>query len=242
MSPNFMIAGLASLLLGISKGGLKGMGILIVTMIVYVFGAKNSTGILVPLFIVGDILAVIYFKKHVKIKYLIQFMPAMLIGVVVAVYVGNDWDEIVFKKWISWIILLSVVYMFWSEYKSIVIKSDNYLISSVIGFAAGFTTMVGNLAGPFANLFFLATRLPKKEIVGTSAWVFFIINIFKIPFHIFSWETINRASLMIDLKLAPFVIVGFFLGTQLLGLFNEKNYRRFLLIVTAIGALVILFK
>ncbi len=242
MSLNFIIASLASLLLGISKGGLKGMGILVVTMIVLVYGARNSTGILVPLFIVGDILAVIYFKKHVKVKYLIQFMPAMLIGVVVAVYVGNGWDEIVFKKWMSAIILLSVIYMFWSEYKSIIIKSDNYLFSNIIGFSAGFTTMVGNLAGPFANIFFLATRLPKNEIVGTAAWVFFIINIFKVPFHIFSWETIHRESLLIDLQLAPFVILGFFLGTRLLGLFNEKNYRRFLLFVTAIGAVVILFK
>jgi len=241
MTTNFIIAGIAASLLGISKGGLKGFGILIVAMIVVVYGAKNSTGILVPLFIIGDILAVIYFKKYVKVKYLIQFMPAMLIGVVVAVYVGEDWNEVVFKKWISGIIILSVAYMFWSEYKSILIKSDNYLVSSIIGFAAGFTTMVGNLAGPFATLFFLATRLPKNEIVGTSAWVFFIINIFKVPFHIFSWETIHKESLMIDLKLAPFVIVGFFLGTRLLGMFDERAYRKFLLFVTAVGAVVVLF-
>ncbi len=241
MSGNFFIAALAATIAGLSKGGLKGLGVLVVTLMAIVYGAKASTGILLVLFIVGDIFAVIFFKKYVKWKYLIQFMPMMLIGVVVAVYVGERWDEKVFKKWMSVIILGSVIYMFYTEYKSIIIKSDSKLISGLIGFAAGFTTMIGNLAGPFANLYFLATRLPKNEIVGTAAWVFFIINLFKVPFHIFSWGTINMESFLIDLKLIPFTIIGFFVGTRLLGLFSEKDYRKFLLIVTAIGAVIILW-
>lgn len=233
---------LAAILVGMSKGGLKGMGVFTVALTALVYGAKNSVGILVPLFVVGDILAVVYFKKHVKIKYLFQFLPAMIIGVIVATYIGKDWDDVTFKKWMSVIILGSTAYMFWSEYrgKKLSIKDRRY--SSTIGFAAGFTTMVGNLAGPFANLYFLATRLPKNEIIGTAAWVFFIINIFKIPFHVFSWETINMETLRIDAYLVPFVILGFWIGTKLVGMFSEQNYRRFLLTVTAIGAILILLK
>lgn len=233
---------LAAFLVGASKGGLKGLGIFTVALTAIVYGAKSSVGILVPLFIVGDILAVIYFKKHVKIKYLFQFLPAMIIGVLVATYVGNDWDDATFKKWMSVIILGSTLYMFWSEYHGKMLPVEDKRVSSSLGFAAGFTTMIGNLAGPFANLYFLATGLPKNEIIGTAAWVFFIINIFKIPFHVFSWETINMDTLSIDAYLAPFVILGFWAGTKLVGLFSEQNYRRFLLIVTAIGAILILVK
>jgi len=231
---------LAAFLVGLSKGGLKGLGIFIVALTATVYGTKNSTGILVPLFIVGDILAVIYFKKHVKIKYLFQFLPAMIIGVLVATYVGNDWEEATFKKWMSVIILGSTIYMFWSEFRGKKLSVKDKKMSGLIGFAAGFTTMIGNLAGPFANLYFLATRLPKNEIIGTAAWVFFIINIFKIPFHVFSWETINMDTLSINAYLAPFVVLGFGVGTQLIGMFSEQNYRRFLLFVTAIGAILIL--
>ena len=242
MNLHFAVAALAATIAGMSKGGLKGLGLLVVTLMAVVYGARISTGIIVPLFIIGDILAVLYFKKHVKWKYLKQFMPTMLLGVVVAAYVGESWDEAVFKKWMSVIILGSVLYMFWTEYKSVVFKPDSKIIAASVGFAAGFTTMIGNLAGPFANLYFLATRLPKKEIVGTAAWVFFIINIFKVPFHVFAWGTISKESLMVDLKLFPFVIIGFFIGTRLLGLFSERNYRKFLLIVTALGALIILYR
>ena len=218
------------------------MGTFTVALMAIVYGAKSSVGILVPLFIVGDILAVIYFKKHVKVKYLFQFLPAMIVGVVLATYVGNDWEEATFKKWMSIIILGSTVYMFWSEYRGKTLPAKDRKISGLLGFSAGFTTMIGNLAGPFANLYFLATRLPKNEIIGTAAWVFFIINIFKIPFHVFSWKTINIDTLSIDAYLAPFVVLGFGAGTRLVGLFSEQNYRRFLLGVTAIGAILILLK
>lgn len=242
MSLNFFLASLAAFFLGLSKGGLKGMGILVVALTALAYGAKNSTGILVPLLIVGDILAVIYFKRHVKWQHLIRFLPAALIGILVAVYIGNDWEEVVFKKWLSAIILVSVLYMFWTEYSPVKMPKISWKFSYPIGFAAGFTTMIGNLAGPFANLYFLATRLPKNEIVATSAWVFFVINLFKLPFHIFAWETIRVDTLWINLTLVPFVITGFFVGTRILKLFNEKGFRTFLLIVTAIGAVLILFK
>ena len=242
MNITLLLGMLAAFLTGLSKGGLKGIGVLVVTLAVLAYGAKNSTGILVPLFIIGDILAVIYFKKHVKWPYLIQFLPAMIIGVIVAVFVANDWNEIVFKKWMAGIILFSVGYMFWSEYRTVKISSKDWKISSFIGFAAGFTTMIGNLAGPFSNLYFLATKLPKKEIIGTSAWIFFIINIFKIPFHIWFWETINKETLMINLWLAPLVVLGFYSGTKVVHRISETGYRKFLLIVTTIGALLILFR
>ena len=171
-----------------------------------------------------------------------QFLPATLIGILVAVYVGNDWEEVVFKKWLSIIILVSVLYMFWTEYSPVKMPRIDWKFSYPIGFAAGFTTMIGNLAGPFANLYFLATRLPKNEIVATSAWVFFVINLFKLPFHIFTWETIRMDTLWINLTLVPFVVTGFFIGTRVLKLFNEKGFRTFLLVVTAIGAVLILFK
>ena len=109
-----------------------------------------------------------------------------------------------------------------------------------MGICAGFTTMIGNLAGSFSNLFFLSTQLPKNQLIATAAWVFFIINIFKVPFHIWNWGTIDLNSFAIDLYLIPAVIMGFFIGLKLVSYFNEEFYRKFLLIATAIGAILII--
>ncbi len=242
MSIDMLVAALAAFILGITKGGIKGLGILIVTLMALVYGAKSSTGILVPLLICGDILAVIYFKKHTKWEHLVHFLPWMLVGVVVAVVVGKDLPEAVFKNWMAGIILFCVGFLFWSESRVLTAVPKKWWFASSIGFSAGFTTMIGNLAGPFANLFFLATRMPKNEIIGTAAWVFFIVNIFKVPFHVFSWKTITWETLLINVYLLPFVIIGFFVGVKMVDLFSEKQYRKFLLLVTALGAVLIFLK
>jgi len=85
-------------------------------------------------------------------------------------------------------------------------------------------------------------RLPKNEFIGTAAWLFFIINVFKLPFHIFVWKTISVESLAINLTLVPAIILGFFLGIKVVKLINNEMYRRFIILVTAIGAFILLFK
>lgn len=238
----YLISLLAAFILGIAKSGLKGMGVVIVTLMALVYGAKPSTGILLPLLIFADTLAVIYYSRYTRWKYLLRFLPWMIAGVLVAVYVGKNLPEDLFKKGMAIIILLSVLMMFlWERYDKKNIPNKLWF-AGVMGFSAGFTTMIGNLAGVFSNIFFLAIRIPKNEFIGTAAWLFFIINLFKLPFHIFSWKTVDMDSLMIDIYLVPGVVLGFFIGLKVVKRFKDDQYRKFILVMTAIGALVMLFK
>ena len=102
--------------------------------------------------------------------------------------------------------------------------------------------MVGNLAGAFTNLYFLAQKLPKNEFIGTAAWLYFLINVFKLPFHVFVWETVQLDSLKISLLLAPFVALGLYVGVKLVKKIKENTYRKLILLFTAIGALIIIFQ
>ena len=236
-----LIGGGAAFLMGTSKAGLKGTGIVIVALMVFAYGAKASTGVLLPLLILADVFAVIYYNKHAQWSILIKFLPWMVIGVLVGVYVGQEIDDRLFKKLMSIIIFASVILMFWWERGRKQIP-QNRLLAATSGLLAGFTTMIGNLAGPLVNIYFLAMRIPKDQFIGTAAWLFFIINIFKVPFHVFSWKTINTSSLLADLYLVPFVVVGFFVGVKIVSMINEKAYRYFILIVTALTALILLFR
>ena len=110
-----------------------------------------------------------------------------------------------------------------------------------MGLLAGFTTMIGNLAGAFSNIYFLAMRLPKNAFIGTAAWLFFIINTFKVPFHIWSWETINSEYILISLQLVPFVLFVLIAGVFLVKKIENDSYRKLILLFTAIGVLAILF-
>jgi uncharacterized membrane protein YfcA len=236
------LAFLGAFLLGVGKAGIKGIGVVIVTLMALVFGGKSSTGTLIPMMVFADIMAVIYYHRHTQWKYLSKLMPTMVIGVLLGVWLGNDISDEVFKSIMAILILGIVVLMILMDRRKSTEIPNNRLFSNSMGLLSGFTSMIGNLAGSFSNIYFLAMRLPKNEFIGTAAWLFFIINVFKLPFHMFSWETISTQSISINIILAPAIIIGFYTGIKLVKLIDNQLYRKFIIIVTAAGALLILFK
>lgn len=225
-----------------AKSGIKGIGIIIVVIFAFVFNEKASTGILLSLLIVADIFAVVYYNRHAQWSYIKKLLPWMLIGVLFGVWVGNDISANLFKKLMAIIIIGSVALMFYFEKKQTSNIPNNLWLSGSAGFLAGFTTMIGNLAGPISNIYFLAMRLPKNEFIGTAAWLFFIINVFKLPFHIFVWKTISKESLVLNITLIPVLLIGFYVGVRIVEKVSNINYRRFILLVTTIGGFILLFK
>ncbi|RED50687.1 sulfite exporter TauE/SafE family protein [Seonamhaeicola aphaedonensis] len=239
---NWLAIGFAAFVLGISKSGIKGIGILIVLILAFVFGEKASTGILLPMLISADILAVSYYNRHTQWKFIKMLLPWMIIGVLVGVWVGDAISEVLFKRVMAVIIIGSILVMWFFENRKSTTVPGNKLFSYSTGFLAGFTTMIGNLAGPISNVYFLAMRLPKNEFIGTAAWLFFIINVFKLPFHFFVWKTVSKDTLILNIALFPLVAIGFFAGAKVVKLISNSNYRRFIIIITAIGGIVMLFR
>ena len=236
------LAFLAAFSLGVSKAGLKGIAIVIMTIMALVFGSKASTGIVMPLLMVGDIFAIVYYRKFVLKKHLYKLLPWMLVGVLIGVVVGKELPEELFKRGMAAIIFISVILMFWWDYKKNMKVPTHKAFGFSMGLAAGFTTMIGNLAGAFTNLYFLAMRLPKNSFIGTAAWLYFIVNWFKVPFHIYSWETINLESIKISLVLIPAELIGLFLGVRIVARIKDNYYRILILTLTALGALVLFFR
>lgn len=239
---SFIPAIAAAFLIGISKAGLKGLSLFNVTLLALTFGAKPSTGIIMPFLVLGDILAVVYYNRHAKWKPILNILPWMVIGILIGVLVGKDMPEQLFKIAMVIIIFVSLGLMvFWDIRKSKTVPK-HWTFASGSGVLSGLTTMIGNMAGPFTNLYFLMLRLPKNEFVGTAAWLFFMTNLFKVPFHVFVWKTITMETILLNLKLFPALLLGFFIGARVLKYFNDSLYRKFILVVTAIGAIAILLK
>jgi uncharacterized membrane protein YfcA len=232
---------LGSFLLGIAKGGIKGLGAIISIIMALVFGSKASTGIVMPLLVIGDIFAVWYYNRHARWSYLWKLMPWVILGVLIGVWYGKDLPEERFKIGMAVIIFVSAFFMLITERKKFIRIPDNRFFAGVMGSLAGFTTMVGNLAGPFSDLYFLAIRLPKEIFIGTAAWLFFMTNINKLTFHIWTWKTIHIESLLIDLILLPPLLLGLWGGVYLVKVTNQQQFRFIIVILTLIGALLIFF-
>ncbi|WP_299487134.1 sulfite exporter TauE/SafE family protein [uncultured Allomuricauda sp.] len=238
----WILGATAAFLMGTSKAGLKGLATFNVTLLALAFGARESTGLIMPLLLVGDIVAVLYYNRHTQWKYILRFLPWMISGILIGVFIGKDLPEKEFKLGMVIVIFISLFLLIWWDRRKSTNIPTHWAFAGPIGIVAGVCTMIGNLAGAFTNIFFLAMRLPKNEFVGTAAWLYLITNAFKLPFHIFVWKTISIESLLIDLKLLPALALGLLSGVFIVKKINERNYKRFILVVTAIGAIVILFK
>jgi len=239
---NLILVFLGAIIIGLSKAGLKGIDMMNVTIMAIVFGGKASTGIVLPLLCVADVMAVLYYHRHAQWPHFWKLLPWMVIGILIGVYVGKDLNEILFRKIMAIIIVLTVIIMFCLEIRKAPVVPENKFFASGLGLASGFTTMLGNLAGAFSNIYFLAMRMPKNDFIGTAAWVFLVINWFKLPFQIIYWKNITVASLQTDLLLLPALVIGFFTGLKIVAKIKDDGYRKVILVLTLVGAIVIFLK
>ena len=232
----------AAFMIGLSKAGLKGLGMVLVVLMASAFPAKASTGLVLPMLIMADLMAVTYYRRDADWSYVWGLIPAAAIGVIVGVWIGQDLNDETFGNILAGIVLLGLLLLIWQERRP---PSQHFikhpLVSGFTGLAGGFTTMVGNAAGPVMSVYLLATRLPKREFIGTAAWFFLLINWTKVPFHIWSWETISWSSFKLNLFVLPAILIGFWIGIKVVAMIPEKAFRYFVMIVTAITACKILF-
>jgi len=233
---------IAAFIIGLSKAGLKGIDMMNVTIMAIVFGSKASTGLVLPLLCAADIMAVWYYKRHVQWPQFWKLIPWMMAGIVLGVYVGKDLNEQLFRKLMALIIICTVIIMIMMEFKKVEKIPDNKLFVISTGLTSGFTTMLGNLAGAFSNIYFLAMRMSKNDFIGTAAWVFLVINLFKLPFQIIFWKNINLSTLHIDLLLLPALIAGFWAGLKIVAYIKDDTYRKVVIVLTFLGAIFIFFK
>lgn len=229
-------------ILGLSKAGLKGIDMMNVTIMALVFGGKTSTGIVLPLLCVADIMAVSYYHRHAQWSHLRKLMPWIITGILIGVYVGKELDETLFRRMMAVIILLTVIIVVAMEFRKVNRVPSHPLFAAGMGLVSGFTTMLGNLAGAFSNIYFLAMRMPKNNFIGTAAWLFLFINLFKLPFQVVYWKNITADSLYTDLLLLPALVIGFVAGIRIVAVIKDDGYRKVVIALTLIGALFIFFK
>jgi len=191
-----------------------------------------------PLLIVGDLCAIVIYHRVVIWKVFWTLLPPAVAGVVLGYFLMGRISGPAFAPLIGWIIIALIALQFLrsalGEKLDHIFESHGFGLG--MGVLAGVTTMIANSAGPVANLYFLSVRLPKWNLIGTSAWFFFVINLCKVPFSAQLGLT-NVYSLTLALVLAPLVVTGCFLGRSIAGFMPQKIFERFVLLFTAIGAL-----
>ncbi len=233
----WIILALGAFFLGLSKTGLPGAGILAIPFIAAVIPAKASTGLVLPMLIVGDLFAVAWFRRHAVWSHLFRLLPYAILGVVIGWFVMSRITDTQLRPLIGVIILVLLGLHAWRSRPGAPeppIPTTHWVPAS-LGLSAGITTMLANAAGPIMTIYLLTMRLPKAAFIGTGAWYFLLVNTLKVPFSA-ELGLIHPASLRINLILCPLIIVGALTGIRIVHRLPEKWFGRIVQILAALGA------
>ena len=238
----WVVIAVSAVVVGVSKTGMPGLGILPVPMMALAFSTRESTGLLLGLLILADLFAVTYHRRNARWPLVLRLLPAALAGIVAGYFGLRVINDQQLKPIIGGIVLVMLGLNYWrtragGEEAPI---PAQWWFAVALGFMAGVTTMMANAAGPVMIIYLLAMRLPKVEFVGTSAWFFFVVNWLKVPFSA-NLDLMTAESVKLNLTMLPFIAAGALLGILVLKRIPQKAFTMIVQILAAVAAVRLLF-
>ncbi|MFD4026658.1 sulfite exporter TauE/SafE family protein [Streptomyces sp. NPDC058576] len=239
----------ASTLVGFSKTAVSGANTISLAVFAAVLPARESTGVLLPILIVGDLLAVRVYRRHAHWPTLLRLFPAVAVGVVAGTVFMLWADDAAVRTSIGAILLFMTGVTLWrrryaekeagKEAETEGGGGTSRTAARGYGVLGGFTTMVANAGGPVMSLYLLSAGFRKLGFLGTSAWFFLILNVSKVPFSV-GLGLIDAQSLLLDACLLLFVLPGAYLGRACVDRINQKVFDRIVIGATVVGGLQLL--
>ena len=229
----------AAFVVGLAKTSIGTAASLSVALFAAVLPARESTGTLLPLLLVGDVLAVATYRQHANWRLLRRLLPWVALGLPLgAVFVAAVADTTM-RRSIALLLLVLLVLQVVSRRTGARPRPHSAVLPAGVGVAAGFCTMVANAAGPVMSQYLLLMRAPKLAFLGTSAWFFLVVNLAKLPFT-GALGLVSGPLLLLDLALAPLVVVGGVVGRQLARRLQQHHFEAWTLGLTAVSCVALL--
>lgn len=232
---------LGALVVGLSKTAVPGAGTIAAALFAAVLPARESTGTLLVLLIVADLFAVTMYRRHADWRTLLRLAPAVVVGILLGVVFLAFASDLWVKRTIGVILLavIAITLLRRRMQREVSSEGTRRVAAATYGTLGGFTTMVANAAGPVMSMYFLAARFEVKAFLGTAAWFFAIVNLFKLPFSI-AIGIVTVPGLLLDLVLVPVVVAGALVGRRLAGRMPQKVFEKVVIVFTVVGAVYLL--
>ncbi len=238
----WVLALFGALIIGVAKTGVGGLGMLAVVVFANLMPAKESAGFVLPMLVVADVIAVISYRRHAQWALLWRLFPWTALGVFLGFLTMGRIDNQDAGLMIGVIVLALTAIHIWRQSKAKKEEPEHAAwFAPTIGILAGFTTLVANAAGPLMVIYLLAMRLPKMEYMGTGAWYFLLMNLFKVPFMA-SLGLVTVESATGNLWLVPAVLAGTWIGRGVLKRMDQKLFERLALLLSIAAGINLLYK
>ncbi len=226
----------AALLVGFGKTAIGGVVMIAVALSAMVLPTKESTGFMLMMLLTGDVVAVWTYRKNVDWWLIGRLVLPVLAGIAVGAGFLSWVDDLVLKRTIAVIVLVLLVAGFWPDK----LAAHRPWVGRGYGALAGFTTMVANAGGSPMSLYLLAAKYDKWRFLGTSSWLFFAINLTKLPVSI-GLGVIEPRTALLAAIMVPVVLLGTWLGRLTIARIDQVTFDRLITVFVALAGLWLLF-
>ena len=242
---DYVVGVIAALIVGLSKTALPGAGLLATPLLAMVFTGRLIPGATLPILLLADVFAVWWYRRSTRWDLLKPFAPWVAVGFAAgaAFFIAVGSGGRALNITIGVIILVVVALQGLRMARRVQPVAPTMGADAFYGTSGGFATFVSNNAGPILNSHLLRLGLDKHELVGTSAWFYFTVNVAKIPIYLALgwWSTgggfFTADSLRFDLLLVPAVVVGVVVGRRLFDRLPQELFLVVVLVFAAAGAI-----
>jgi uncharacterized membrane protein YfcA len=242
---DWTVLAIGAVAVGFAKTAVGGAGAMAVFCFAMALPARESTGTLLPLLCLGDVIAVRVYHRHAHWRLLLRLLPGVVPGLALGAWFLSAADDALVRRTIGVVLLAMCLVQLWFRRPRLDLDSPNRgndlhpVITVAIGIVAGFATMTANAAGPVTTLYLLVAGLPMLEFLGTSAWFYLVVNAIKLPFSaglsLLTWSAFST-----DLALVPALALGALAGVVLIRRIDQARFERVALGLTTFAAAFLL--
>lgn len=220
------VAVIAVLIVGLSKAGLLGgLGVVGVPLLALVMPARDAAGMMLPVLLCMDAVAVWMYRKEVDWSILKIMLPGAAVGTLLGWALWAMVSDAMVLLMVGVVTLVFVIDAVFPIRKKLEGLPPSKPWGTFWGGMAGFTSFISHTGGPPFQIYVLPRKLPPAVYAGTTAVFFAIVNTSKLIPYFFLGQ-LNIHNLTLSAALAPVGVIGVFLGIYLVRRISMKLFYR----------------
>jgi uncharacterized membrane protein YfcA len=218
------VAILAVFVVGLSKSGLVGsMGMVSVPLLALVMPARDATGMMLPVLLSMDVIAIWIYRKEANWLVLRIMLPGAFVGTILGWLL---WSVVTDAQVLLAVGIITILFMLDALLplrKKLPDTPPSRVWGGFWGGAAGLTSFISHTGGPPFQIYTLPLGMPPNVYAATTAFFFAIVNTLKlVPFYFLG--TLSVSNLELSAALIPFGLVGVGLGVYLVRRISARAF------------------
>jgi len=229
----YLVAGIAVVILGLSKGGFAGVGMISTPLLALLIGPIAAAGVIFPILIVQDAIAIAMYRRTFSLQILMTMIPGAAIGVSLAYVLASTvpgWSVEIVLGAVSLGFSLQQLHRQFSLSLQQTTQDHGRWLGVLSGMGSGFTSMIAHAGTPPFQFYVMPKGLGRDMYVGTSVLFFASTNLMKAPAFL-ALGQLSVSHLKTTLIFLPLAMASSWLGVQLVRAIDVQKFNRIITLI-----------